>query len=66
MSRVGEAVARQVGAKLCLMVDLEEKEKVVFSFSNNKSDMHVSQTIVSQTQILVLESPVIEYVPHSR
>lgn len=28
VSRVGEAVARQVGAKLGLMVDLEDKERM--------------------------------------
>lgn len=27
---VGEAMACQVGAKLCLMVDLEEREKMFF------------------------------------
>lgn len=29
VSGVGEAVARQVGAKLCLMVDLEDKERML-------------------------------------
>lgn len=51
MSGVGEAVACQVGAKLGLMVDLEdgiEGKNVVFCFRDNKTDVRLSQTTLNQ------------------
>ena len=45
VSGVGEAVARQVGAELCLMVDLEERDKCfLLSQSNKTSKINTSQS----------------------
>lgn len=50
MPGVGEAVARQVGTKLRLMVDLEGKEgkDVVFCFSDNEPDTRVGLSTGTQ------------------
>lgn len=49
VSGIGEAVARQVGTKLSLMVDLEgEAKDFVICFCDNKPDIYVGLSIGTQ------------------
>lgn len=62
MSRVGEAVARQVGAELGFMMDLGWKQSV-FSFCDCKNVAWIGIGEVTSFQMTVSDSPVVLEVP---